>query len=146
MNRPDHTSTEQERLKQVNLFIVAIGSGGRRFFYNKTHDRFARMKVSKSGHVWFLDDYTNKWIYTHYSGRWSGFSHGGTMRDIIEGLRNHIKRNTSMRAAYFNADWGSGFRNPWGYGDDLKTVKAAAIELGIADGSIPASDTNRGQP
>src|SRR3546814_18480004 len=80
-------NTKTERLTQANELIGLISSCGRRFFYNKTHDRIARLELCKRGRVYFVDDYTGKRIYTHRTGitsRWHGFSHGGPLRSLVE--------------------------------------------------------------
>ena len=80
----------RERLEHANTLIKLIASRGRRFFYNKTNDRTAEMWIDLNGSIWFMDDYTGKPIYTQYRGRWRGFSHGGTLRDLVVRLHDYI--------------------------------------------------------
>lgn len=131
--------TEQERLKAVNELIQVIASCGRNFFSynsdrgNKVDNPFISfMEVDQRGRVWFTDYYTQKRIYTHYSGRWNGFSSGGTLKSLVCCFRDFIKKGSQLRKEYFQPDVGSGFRNPWGYGEDLLKVQDAAVRLGIA--------------
>ena len=81
---------------------------------------------------WFIDSVTRERIYTHYKHRWKNFSEGGTLRRLVESFREYITKGTQLKAAYFQPDMGYGFRNPWGYGDDILIVKEAALRLGVA--------------
>ncbi len=80
----------RERLEHANALIKLISSRGRRFFYNKGADRTAEMWIDLNGRIWFMDDYTGQPIYTLYRGRWRGFSHGGTLRDLVIRLHDYI--------------------------------------------------------
>lgn len=132
--------TEIQRLEAANEFIKVIASCGRNFFSensdmrNKKDKPFTSfMEVDARGKVWFTDYYTRKRIYTHYRYDWNGFTSGGTLRDIVICLRNFIKKGSQMRAAYFEPREIFGdMEHPWGYGGDLRTVKEAAVRLGIA--------------
>jgi len=132
---------EQERLDAANEFISVIASCGRNFFSENSDMRGDRrvsnpfvstMEVDGRGKVWFTDYYTKKRIYTHYSGDWRGFTSGGTLRNIVQSLRDFIKRDAKMRKEYFQPDMGNGFNNPWGYGEDILKIKESAVRLGIA--------------
>lgn len=129
---------EQQRLEAANAFIKAISDCGRRFFYNKDSGDVAYLELGKRGHVFFIDDYTKKRVYTHYKYRWSGFTHGGTLRGLIKSLREFVKRGHLLNADYFQPEYPNGFRNPWGYGDDILKVRQAAIDLGLANESKDA--------
>jgi hypothetical protein len=120
-----------ERLNKANEFIRVIATCGRQFF---NHDGFISfMELSQSKRVFFIDYYTKKSIYTHRKNvAWRGFTPGGTMKSLIEALRDFIKNGKTLRLSYFQDDMGNGFRNPWGYGKDLEIVKDAAEKLGIA--------------
>ena len=127
--------SEQDRLDAANEFISVIASCGRNFFSENSDMHGSRrvenpfistMEVDKYGKVWFTDYYTRKRIYTHYSGDWNGFTSGGTLRNIVQALREFIKRDAKMRAEYFHS------KSPWAYGDHILKVKAAALRLGIA--------------
>jgi len=123
---------KQDRLKAANDFIKVIAGCGRKFFRHE--DFVSTLELSPVGRVFFIDYYTKKRIYTHtYYRHWDGFTSGGTMKTMIEDLRDFITNGEMMRAEYFQPDMGNGFKNPWGYGDDILIVKAAAIKLGIAN-------------
>lgn len=123
---------KEERLKRANEFITVIASCGRKFF---EHEGFiATLELSSTGRVFFIDDYTKKRVYTHqYGYRWGEFSHGGTMKNLIQCLRDFITKGEIMYADYFQPTMGNGWPNPWGYGDDILKVREAAVRLGIAE-------------
>jgi len=131
--------TEQERLSAINKLIVVIASCGRNFLSENSDKRnkiespfISFMEVDENGKVWYTDRYTKKRIYTHYKYDWRGFSEGGTLRNLVDSFRDFIKRGETLRKEYFQADMGNGFKNPWGYGEDILIVKKAAVLLGIA--------------
>jgi len=123
--------TKQDRLDAANEFIAVIASCGRKFFeYNGF---VAKLELSNTGRVFFIDQYTKKRIYTHSKYvRWDGFTSGGTMKHIVESMRDFITKEDTMRAGYFQPEMDNGLKNPWGYGDDILKVKNAAIKLGLA--------------
>lgn len=123
--------TKQERLKAANEFIKIISECGRKFFQ---HQGFvSTLELSKNGRVYFIDYYTKKRIYTHKRGAWNGFTSGGTLKCLIENLRDFICKGDLLMAYYFNYDNPrKTFSNPWGYGEDILIVKEAALKLGIA--------------
>jgi len=125
---------QQERLAAINEFIRVIGSCGRRFLSENSDKStlvddpvFSTMELDARGRVWYCDHYTNARVYTHYQGRWRGFTGGGTLRRLVEAFRNYIKKGKMLRKEYFYLD------SPWEYGDDILKVKEAAIRLGIAN-------------
>ncbi|ABM96990.1 hypothetical protein [Methylibium petroleiphilum] len=122
--------SKRERAEKVNAFLAVVGDCGRRFF--RHDERRARMEVDARGHVWFVDDYSQKRIYTHHEGRWSGFSHGGTLRDLVRALRDHIRTGQYLPAHSLGPwpSWYSG-GDPWAYGDDMVQVRQAAIDQGL---------------
>lgn len=128
------TMTEEQRLKQANEFIKVIAGCGRRFFHYKGF--VSSFELSSDGKVYFTDYYTKKAIDTHASAcadEWDGFTSGGTLQRLVEDMRDYIKRGQLLRLRYFRADWGDGFRNPWGYGEELEIVHKAASNLGVAE-------------
>lgn len=109
----------RERLEHANALIKLISSRGRRFFYNKAHDRTSEMWIDLGGRIWFTDDYTGKSIYTLYRGRWHAFSHGGTLRDLVIRLHDYIAYGHLLPPeiicpTYNNQEDG----NIWGYPED----------------------------
>jgi hypothetical protein len=122
---------ERERRDAANELIACIASCGRKFF---AHEGWvAQMEVDPRGRVWFRDHYSRKCIYTHYDGRWRGFTGGGTLKGLVECLRNFIKQGTQIRRSFGPwPDWCCCDGDLWGYGDDMEIVRAKARELGIA--------------
>jgi len=126
---------ETERLDAANQFIRAMGETGRCFFYSDDNG-FASLDIDERGRVWFTDDYSQKRIYTHYNGRWKGFTGGGTLKTLVECLRDFIKHGKFIRSEYF--DCNENGEHHWGYDPDaMVVVKAAAIDLGFAVPSLP---------
>lgn len=123
--------SKQDRLVAANSFIKAISGCGRKFFQ---HQGFvSSLELSKNGRVYFIDYYTKKRIYTHKDSRWDGFSSGGTLKCLIQSLRDFICKGDLLNASYFDYDEPrKTFSNPWGYGADILKVKDAALSLGIA--------------
>lgn len=118
-----------QRLEHVNDLIKTISDHGRRFFYNEKHDRVACMLIAQQGHLYFQDDYTGKAVYVAYSGRWSGFSHGGTLRQLVERLAAYVRTGDQL-----SIDWIGPERmrvsdgNIWGYSpDEMAKCRAKAL-------------------
>jgi hypothetical protein len=126
-----NSKAEQKRLDAANEFIKVIASCGRNFF---THESFVSyMELSEHGRVFFIDYYTKKRIYTHRKYcHWDGFTSGGTMKSIIEALRDFIKKGETLRLSYFFYYPRADHTHCWGYGEDLKLVHDAAKKLGVA--------------
>ncbi|GIU22103.1 hypothetical protein [Shewanella sp. MBTL60-007] len=108
---------KSERAEQANALIKAISSHGRKFFDYK--GEVSTIEVDAKGKVWFVDSYTKRRIYTHYQGRWSGFSNGGTLRDLVCCMRNYITKGHKIPLAWiaptrFNPENG----DIWGYGQE----------------------------
>jgi hypothetical protein len=132
-------STKQERLRHANDLIRVIGSHGRRFFYNKERDTFARLDL-RNGRVWWIDDYMGSEVFTHktnFGNKWRGFSHGGTLRALVEDMRDYIMSGRTIERwkiviQQLGADDLTG--NIWGYDvEGAQAVRAAAYELPIVD-------------
>lgn len=113
-------STKAERAAHANQLIKAISNHGRRFFWFDREQRTASMEVNERGRVYFVDDYTGKRIDTHYRGCWRGFSHGGTLRDLVEKLRDYIRDEIKIPIFYIAPNRGAidGNFDMWGYGED----------------------------
>lgn len=118
-----------ERLAHVNALIKTISDHGRRFFYNERNNRVAEMIILQRGQLYFVDDYSNKPIYVAYQGHWRGFSHGGTMKQLIGKFAYYI--NTGEKIGIF---WIGPERlnitdgNIWGYApDEMAKCRAEAL-------------------
>jgi len=118
------TKTKHERLEDANYAILQISMLGRRFFYNEKGNRVARFELSIDGKLWFVDDYTGKRVYTAYrGGRWRNFSHGGTMRAIIEALAEYIRTGARISSRHFGP-WPEYYceGDLWGYGKEAMAM------------------------
>jgi len=147
-------TTKQQRLEHANDLIKVIASHGRRFFFyggSNVYDphtkasvfvpanRYARFEL-RSGRLWFIDDYSQRAIYMHKTGfrnKWRGFSHGGTLRALVEDMRDYILASTPVpRWKIVIQQLGAeGLdRNIWGYDvESAKAVRAAAYALPIME-------------
>ena len=134
MPKENKLTVKRQRAEQVNQAIQIIANHGRRFFFSQTANRYASMEVDRRGKVWFIDDYTGKRVFTHETvrgGRWLGFSHGGTLRALVEAFRDYIRTGESMHPGYlghqrFNDS------NIWGYDEaGMKVVREQAGALPV---------------
>ena len=120
-----------ERVEHANALIKVISEHGRKFFEHK--GALATLELDKNGKVWVVDEYTKARIYTHFSGTWLGFHHGGTLRDLVCAMRDYITKGTLI-----HIDWIAPTRRTpengdiWGYGKEAAAaVRAAAAQLPI---------------
>lgn len=128
--------SKQQRCDEVNAAIQVIGAHGRRFFYSAKHARYARCEVDPRGKVWFVDDHTGKRVYTHAGGfgnKWRGFSHGGTLRDLVERFRDYIARGDRVPKALLGIERSNPENgNIWGYEPAaLERVRAEVAGLPV---------------
>ncbi len=121
---------EDDRLKRANELIGVIASCGRRFF--RKGDRVANLEVDSHGRVWFVDAYKGTRVFTHYKGGWRNFSGGGTLKRLIERLRDFVKQDRPLPQTELGPwpEWVCG-GDLWGYGDQMQQVRSAAIRLSI---------------
>lgn len=125
-------SAKAARVIEANKLIKIISSYGRRFFYSERDDRVAHMTIDQRGHIYFHDDYNGKAIYTAYTGRWSGFSHGGTLKELVCAMADYIRTGEQI-----HIDWIGPERiritdgNIWGYApDEMAKCRADALSCG----------------
>lgn len=128
-------STKAERLQHANALIQVISRHGRRFFWDEKAQRVASLEVDARGRVWFVDDYSGKRIYTHdagYTNRWRGFSHGGTLRALVEAMRDYITKGATLHPEYIAPERMNPGSNIWGYSAEAAlAVREAAHKLPI---------------
>lgn len=115
---------KRQRVQHANDLIKGIASYGRKFF--ESNGIVAHMEIDERGKVWFVDDYTRERIYTHYKGHWRHFTHGGTLRNLIEEIRDYISKGEPLHPGYI-APSNFGSQNIWGYAEDEVTKLRAAI-------------------
>lgn len=89
------------------------------------------MEVDHRGRVWFIDSYNGKRIYTHYRGRWRGFTDGGTLKNLVEAFRDYV--TTGEKLPRWHLYWPSHYcgGDVWGYGEGMSKVRDAAANIGI---------------
>lgn len=130
---------KRQRVEHVNQAIRIIADHGRRFFFNQLADRYARMEVDQRGKVWFVDDYSARRIFTHktvWGGRWRGFSHGGTLRNLVEAFRDYIRTGEPLPPGYLGPERFDD-SNIWGYDEaGMKAVREQAGALAVFRQSV----------
>lgn len=121
-----------QRCSNANEFIQVIANCGRNFFADKGagHDAYLSLNA-RNNIVWFHDYYTGARINTAKDGRWEGFTSGGTLKGLVESLAGYVLHGNSLRYGYFQPTMPNGFKNPWGYGDDILQVRDAGVRLGL---------------
>lgn len=126
---PNWLAARQARVFVANQLIQVIASHGRRFFHHK--NLVSRLELDRRGRVWLIDKYTSAHIYTHYRGNWRGFTEGGTLRNLIEQLRDYIMGRRPDLPLELLGPWPKWYCDGdlWGYGDDMAKVRAKAAEL-----------------
>jgi hypothetical protein len=124
-------SEKAARVAKVNHLVRVISTYGRRFFYNARHNRVAEMVIGKGGHLYFIDDYTGKPIYVAYDGRWSGWSHGGTLRDLVKALAEYVRTGNQLSISWIGPERFDD-SNIWGYAEsEMAKCRAAALTTGV---------------
>jgi len=129
-------STKAERLEHANQLIKVIAAHGRHFFYNDITKVTSKLMTDQRGRVWFLDDYTLKWIFSHettWTNKWRGFSHGETLRGLVELMREYIIKGTPIHPYYLGMERRNVYDgNIWGYPDEaIKIIRDEAAALPI---------------
>lgn len=134
----NNTEAKQQRLEHANQLINIIAAHGRRFFFDQHSGRTAELFIGKRGRIWLADEYTGKLIYTHkttWTNKWRGFSHGGTLRGLVEMMRDYIITGSPIPAWYIGPERRQlTDGNIWGYAPDaMQAVRDAAVKLPIID-------------
>jgi hypothetical protein len=128
------TAQKHQRAEHVNQVIKIIAGHGRRFFYSQSVDRYASMEVDQRGMVWYIDNYTGKRIFTHetvWGGKWRGFSHGGTLKDLIKKFRDYIRTGEPLHPGYLGPERFND-TNVWGYDEEgMRAVREHAGALPV---------------
>lgn len=134
---------KRDRARQCNELLRVIGSCGRRFFYQPKStpnhpgippitDSWAYLEIGRKGHVFYIDDWTRRRIYTHYPHEWRYFNHGGTLRNLIIAMREYICGDRPSLKGHLGPwpEWVCQ-GDLWGYGEEMQLVRDAAIALGL---------------
>lgn len=138
-------AAKQARLELANQLIAIIAAHGRQFFRNSKDGFVSRLELDERGKVWFIDYYSKKRIYTHpttFTNRWQGFSSGGTLRNLVENMRDFVTHDRKLHPDEIATPYRSGDGTIWGYDDvSAKAVRAAAHALPMfVDVEKPSDD------
>jgi hypothetical protein len=121
-------STKSSRIAEANEVILHVSTFGRRFFYSARFCRVAFFEMTAGGRVRFVDDFTGFRVNPFHDGRWKNFSHGGTLKCLVEALADYIEKGKAIRPGHFGP-WTELFgRDLWGYGIEEMDKVRAAIE------------------
>lgn len=131
-----------QRLADANALIKIISDHGRRFFFYRDKDsgkeRVSYFLFDNGGRVRYVDEYSGQIIFPYKTGfgnRWRGFSHGGTLRYLVEALADYIRVGDQLHRESMGPQMSYG--DMWGYGDEaIAAVREAAYKLPI----FPAED------
>lgn len=119
-----------ERLQHANDLIKAISEHGRRFFWSERDKRLARLEMDERGKLWWIDNYRGTRVCVERFGghehRWQGFSHGGTLKRLVQMMRDYVKNDTPISSWYIAQDC-------WGYSPE---EAAACREKAISNPAI----------
>ncbi|MGI2201067.1 hypothetical protein [Shewanella baltica] len=120
-----------ERVEHANALIKVLSEHGRKFFEHK--GALATLELDKNGKVWVIDECSKARVYTHYRGQWSGFNHGGTLRDLVCAMRDYITKGTLIPIGWIAPNRSNPENGDiWGYGKEAAAaVRAAAAQLPI---------------
>ena len=126
----------EERVKHANDLIRVISDHGRRFFFNQTSNRVARIEMDNNGKLFWIDDYRGTRVYMDkvggYETAWRGFSHGGTLKDLARKMRHYIRTGEQIHVAYICMSNMAEDSDVWGYGKEAsKATRHAAAALPI---------------
>lgn len=119
----------QERVDHANALIQAISNHGRRFFWSKSGQKVAQLSVDTNGKIWWTDDYQGTRVCIEkvggYEHRWRGFSHGGTLKNLVQMMRDYIKTGQQIHFGYVAQEC-------WGYDEEATlAVQNATAALPI---------------
>lgn len=118
--------SKAERLDVANAVLLAIARHGRRFFWSERRQRAARFALDRLGRVRLTDDYTGVPVLVSRRSQWRGFSHGGTLRALVEAMAGYIRTGEPITGRYFGPwpDWICD-GDLWGYGAEaMKALRA----------------------
>ncbi|WP_219097765.1 hypothetical protein [Pseudomonas sp. UMAB-40] len=134
----EHGSSQFARLlrcEYANRLIEVISSYGQGFFYSRKNDSVARLSFDQRV---YLHDASGTMIEAKATSKWRGFSHDGTLRDLVLQMRNYVMRGERIDPAYLGIDRQLGGGNIWGYPpEQMRLCREAAQQLPIIN--VPSS-------
>lgn len=120
------THITHTRMDSANRLLQVIAHHGRRFFYSDVKARYASFDLDDKGQLWFTDDYSGKRLNITKRGLTQpGFTHGGTLRGLVETLADYVMTGQPMSKEWIApaCTFGSQASDMWGYG----AAAAAAV-------------------
>lgn len=122
--------TKSDRIVHVNAVIEEIAKRGRRFFHHRESGRTARFEITSGGRVRLRDEYTDKLIDTSSKTRWTHFSGGGTLQNLVHAMTRYITDGNRVASGHFGpfSHYLCG-GDLWGYG----LVTMAELRAAITD-------------
>lgn len=122
---------KRARIEHANKLIKIISEHGRRFFYCKSTDRTAHFSMI-NGRVYLNDDHTGKAIHVRQDVPWKGFSHGGTLKALIEAIAHYIRTGNRLGIGWIGPERTFTDGNIWGYPKEaIESVRMLALGLPI---------------
>lgn len=120
-------STKSERLVVANEILMVISKHGRQFF--KHGEDVSHFVLAPSGKLWYIDSYTKKRVYVAYRGKWRHFTEGGTLKCLVENLRDFITYGDPIRNQF--GPWPEWICDGdlWGYGESMEAVRTEIHKL-----------------
>lgn len=130
-----HTPARQARIDRVrhtNELIKAISDHGRRFFWNERDKRVAKLELDQRGKVWWVDDYRGARVCIEKMcgqerEHWRGFSHGGTLRSLVQLMREYIKTGERIHIGRICQKRLSD-EDIWGYGEEAANATIRDVQ------------------
>lgn len=125
-----------ERMAHANELIRVISRHGRSFFWNEKAQRRASIEMDARGKLWWIDDYRGARVcmerFAGHETSWRGFSHGGTLKQLAQMMREYIKTGVRIPLGYIcQPRLGSADGDIWGYGADAEACRSEAAALPI---------------
>lgn len=126
----DLAATKEGRVALANALLVAIAQRGRKFFAGRHGVGHFALRPRA---VWFFDAESGEWVFPYTELRWRHFSGGGTLRRLVEALRDFIRFGTPVSEHHFGPwpHWICG-GDLWGYGEPaMGEIREVARRLSI---------------
>jgi len=123
VTRAQFKHSKHVRIAQANSFIRVIATNGRHFL---SHGGTSGLLLfDDQQRVRYIDPFTKTHVFL-YGAKWKGFSEGGTMRSLVQCLRQYIQGviptgDDLIKKLPLHMDWG--------YGPGMDAVRAAAQRI-----------------
>ncbi|MDK9789774.1 hypothetical protein [Vibrio sp. D431a] len=104
---------KKERVEHANALLINFSSVGAKFFLH--NGGASQFEVDTHGKIWFLDKCSDRRVYVYREGRWKGFTEGGTLRTLIEALRDYIRTGEKISPRFVVPAFYS-YGDVYGYG------------------------------